>query len=117
MKKFCESLRECEMKIVNFEKKKIKLLIKEKHESYETLKICFVCKEKFENKYLKDKSCHKVIDHCHYTGEYRGDAHSICNLKYSLPKNMLIIFHNGSTYDYHATIKEFQKNYLFMRKH
>ena len=97
MKKFGESLREHEMKIINFEKKKLKLLVKEKHESYE--------------------SCHKVRDHCHYTGEYRGDAHSICNLKYSLPKNMLIIFHNGSNYDYHAIIKEFQKNYLFMRKH
>ena len=25
----------------------------------------------FENKYLKDKKCRKVRDHCHYTGEYR----------------------------------------------
>ena len=26
------------------------------------------------------------IDHCHYTGKYRGAAHSIRNLKYSVPK-------------------------------
>ena len=42
-------------------------------------------KEKFENKYLKDKKYRKVRDHCHYAGEYRGAAHGICNLKYSVP--------------------------------
>ena len=55
MKKFCESLREHAMKIINFKKKKIKLLTKEQQESYENAKICYVCHEKFKNKYLKDK--------------------------------------------------------------
>ena len=32
-------------------------------------------------KYVKDKKYHKVRDHCHYPGEYRGAEHSICNLK------------------------------------
>ena len=27
--------------------------------------------------------------------------HSICNLKYSVPKKIPITFHNGSNYDYH----------------
>ena len=51
-------------------------------ESYENAKICYICKENFEYKYTKDKKYHKVRDHCHYTGEYIGAAHSICNLKY-----------------------------------
>ena len=70
----------------------MKLLTKEQQESYENAKICYICKEKFENKYLKDKKYCKVRDHCHYTGEYRGTAHSICNLKYSVPKKKFLYF-------------------------
>ena len=65
MKKFCEFLRENAMKIVSFKKKKLKLLTKEPQESYENTKICYVGKEKFENKYLKDKKYCKVRDNCH----------------------------------------------------
>ena len=70
MKKFCEFLREHAMKIINFKKKKMKLLTKEQQESYENAKICYICKEKFENKYLKDKKYRKVRDHCYHRGEY-----------------------------------------------
>ena len=49
---------------------------------------------------------HKVRDHCHLTGKYRGAAHNVCNLRYKIPKNIPVIFHNGSTYDYHFIIKE-----------
>ena len=48
MKKFCESLRKHAMKIINFQKKKMKLLTKEQEESYENAKICYICQEKFE---------------------------------------------------------------------
>ena len=85
---------------------KKKLLTKEQQESYKNAKICYICEEKFENRYLKDKKYHKVRDHCHYTGEYRGSAQSICNLKYSVPKKKFIAFHNGSNYDYHFIMKE-----------
>ena len=39
-------------------------------------------------------------DHCHYTAKY-GTAHSICNLRYKTPKEIPVVFDNGSTYDYH----------------
>ena len=54
----------------------MKLVAKEQQESYENAKICYSCKEKFENKYLKNKKYNKVRDHCHYTGEDRGAAHA-----------------------------------------
>ena len=98
--KDCEFLREYAMKIINFKKKKMKLLTKEQQESYENAKICYICKERFENNYLEDKKYCKVSDHCHYTGEYTGATHSICNLKYRVPTKIPIAFHNGSNYDY-----------------
>ena len=45
----------------------MKLLIKEQHKLYENAKLSYTCKEKFENKYLKNKKYHKVRDHCHNT--------------------------------------------------
>ena len=68
--------------------------------------VCYVFKEIFKNKYIKDKKCCKVTDYCHCTGEYRSAAHSICNLKYSVPKEILIVFHNGSSNDYYFVIKQ-----------
>ena len=49
MKKFCEFLREHQMRIINFKKKKMKLLTKEQQKLNENAKICYICKEKFEN--------------------------------------------------------------------
>ena len=52
---FCESLQKHAMKIINFKKKKIKSLTKEKQGSHENAKICYICKEKCKIKYFKDK--------------------------------------------------------------
>ena len=95
------------MKIISFEKKKMKLLTKEKKES--NAEICYICKEKFENRYVKDKKYFKIRDHCHYIREFSGATDSIRNLKCSKPKKNSIAFHNGPNYDYHFIIKE-QKN-------
>ena len=46
MKKFCEFLREHAMKIINFQKKKMKLVTKKQQVSYENVKIFYICKKK-----------------------------------------------------------------------
>ena len=38
----------------------MKLLTKEQQESFENAKICHICKEKFENKYVKDTNTVKL---------------------------------------------------------
>ena len=55
----------------------------------------------------------KVRDHCHYTGKYRGAAHGICNLYYTTQKTIPIVFHNGSTYDYHFIIKQLAREFKY----
>ena len=35
----------------------------------------------------------------------------MCNLRYKIPKEIPVIFHNGSTYDYHFIIKELVKEF------
>ena len=54
---------------------------------------------------------HKVRDHCHYTGKFRGSAHNICNLRYKTPKEIPVVFHNGSTYNYHFIIRQLAKEF------
>ena len=103
MKKFCKDLREHAMKIINYEKKRIVPLTTKEEIWYNKQRIYYICKKEFNN---NDKKQQKVKDHCHYTGKYRGAAHNICNLRYKVPKEIPVVFHNGSTYDYHFIIKE-----------
>ena len=50
-------------------------------------------------------------DHCHYTGKFRGAAHSICNLNYKVPQEIPVKIHNGSKYDYHFIIRELAEEF------
>ena len=111
MEKFCKDLREHATKIINYEKKKMISLTKKEEKNRNKQKVCYICKKEF-NIDDSDKKHHKVKYHCHYTGKYRGEAHNICNLRYRIPKEISIVFHNGSTYDYHFTIKELVKKIL-----
>ena len=108
MKKFSKELREHASKIIDYEKKKMIPLTVEEKIYYNKQKICYICKKEFSN---NEKKNYKVRDHCHYTGKYRGAAHNICNLRYKVSKEIPIVFHNGSIYDYHFIIKELVKEF------
>ena len=103
MKKFCKDLRKQARSIVDCEKKEMTELTEEENFRHYIEDKCFICEKAFfedaKNNYIK------VRDHCHYTGKYRGAAHKICNLMYNTPRETPVIFHNGSSYDYHFIIK------------
>ena len=90
------------MKIISYEKREMIPLTGEETEFYEMHKVCYICEKEFST----DKKYCKVRDHCHYTEKFRGAAHNNYNLRYKTPKKIPIVFHNGSTYDYHFIIKQ-----------
>ena len=92
-------------------------LTKKEEANHNNQKVCYICKKEFdtnnttESNSLERKKNYKVRDHCHYTGKYRGAAHNMCKLRYKIPKEIPIVFHNGSTYDYQFIIKELVKEF------
>ena len=108
MKNFCQDLKEHATKITNYEKKEMISLTKKEEIMHNKQKVCYIRKKGFST---DDKNSFKVRDHCHYTGKYRGAAHDICNLRYKIPKEIPVVFHNGSTYDYHFIIKELAEEF------
>ena len=101
METFCKDLRNQAMKIIYYEKKKMIPLTDEATKSYEKQKVYYICEKEFST----DKN-DKVRDHCHYNAKFRGASHNICNLRYKTLEKILVVFHNGSTYDYHFIIKQ-----------
>ena len=89
-------------------------LTDEEKRYYRNQKACYICQKRFcyNKKQGKIyKLYRKVRDHCHFTGKFRGAAHSICNLRYKIPHEIPVKFHNGSSYDYYFIIKELAEEF------
>ena len=110
MKNFCLNLREHAAKIFNYEKKEMIPLTEGEKNWYNMQKVCHTYKKMFSTDY-NNKKYHKVKDHIYYTGKNRDAAHDICNLRYKIPKEIPVVFHNGSTYDCHFIIKGLAKEF------
>ena len=107
LSKFSKTLKAQVNKIINIEQKPMNPLTEQEKMLHANANICFICEKPFGN----DKNAIKVRDHCHYTGKYRGAAHSACNLQYKIPKSITVVFHNGSNYDFHLIIKQLAKDF------
>ena len=114
IKRFCSDLKELGTKIINYEEKEMIPLTDNENKFYEEQEKCHICQKEFcydKNEKMKFKLYKKVRDHCHYTGKFRGAAHSICNLNYKVPQEIPVKIHNGSKYDYHFIIKELAEEF------
>ena len=110
MKNFCLNLKEHVAKIINHKKKEMIPLTKEEEYKHQKKRTCYICRKPFsvDN---ENKKYRKVKNHCHYTEKYRGAAHGISNLRYNIPREIPVVFHNGSTYDYHFIVKELAEEF------
>ena len=73
----------------------------EAKEKFKSASHCHVCK--------KTVGGDKVRGHCHFTGQFRGAAHSQCNMKYKIDKQgykLPIVFHNLREYDAHLIFQK-----------
>ena len=61
---------------------------------------CYICLGEFT------KTNDKVRDHCHRTGDYRGAAHTRCNINYFNNRYLPVVLHNLKGYDSHLSLKE-----------
>ena len=81
-------------------------LTKEELKLHKDPKVCNFCGKRFLKTFSNNKHYRKVRDDRYYTSKCRGAAPSICNLKFNVPNEIPVFFHNGSNCDYHFTIKD-----------
>ena len=60
---------------------------------------CWICNVDFNN------DNEKVLDHCHYNGQFIGYAHSACKLNRRTLNYTPVIAHNMMNYDLHHIVK------------
>ena len=49
---------------------------------FECAQVCHICEQ-----IIVDEN-DRIIDHCHFTGVYRGLAHNACNLNYRISQRV-----------------------------
>ena len=82
MEKFARAINVMAMIIIHTPQKPTIPLTDKEQRKHDRANHCHICEKKFSHnkKRVKYRKYCKVKDHDHYTGKYRGAAHSICNL-------------------------------------
>ena len=110
MKKLADSLKDHASIIISYDQKKLIKLTEEEYENHKNKKVCYICNKEL-SAYDEDKNYCKVKNYCKFTGKYQGSCHKICRSKCRLLKEIPIMFHNGSTYDYHFIINKLANSF------
>ena len=105
--RFCKEVPEAAKKLFDTKMMPMKKFNKKQQNDYDNATCCYICGKQFGT----HKKHRKVWDHGHYTGDYRGAVHPICNLRYSKQVDIPVAFQNGTKYDFKLLITEFAKEF------
>ena len=64
---------------------------------------CWICEKDFSDEDIV------VLDHCHYSGQFLGWAHRVCNINRKTINFTPVIAHNLQNYDLHHIVKALAK--------
>ena len=108
IEKLCDELKQVSNNIINAKEKYHIPLSEDQLNAHANAKACYICNRHFNDikKSKHYKNFKKVIYHNYYTGLYQGAAHALCCLKYIRQRDIPVVLHNGSNYDFHLIIKE-----------
>src|SRR6218665_2880327 len=96
---FVDSLQDTIKQIYNqFKFPKQMIFNSNDRKNFKAATSCHICGGSF----CKDR----VGDHCHWSGKFKGAAHSECNLNYKISKFIPVVCHNLSCYDSHLFVKK-----------
>ena len=105
MERFCKGLRDHTLKIINFEEKEMIPLTDQENKSNEKQKVCYICKKEFSTDVNEKMHLNYTIK-SEITVTKRNRRR-----KYKTSKEILVVFHNGSIYDYHFIINKVAKEF------
>ena len=107
VERFCEHIiSEAKRLYTSFPEHPMITLTKSQLKEHKQATKCHICFKEFRDS--------KVRNHCHYSGLYRGTAHSSYNLRYKIPSYTPVIFQNLAGYDAHLFIRELAKHISHM---
>ena len=104
---FCNEVHEIARDLITIKRKPLEKLSNKQQIVHDNAENCYICKKVFGN----NKKHRKVRDHDHYTGKYRGAAHTICNLRYTTQVDIPVFFDNGTNYDFNLIMTELAKEF------
>lgn len=97
------SLQALERELLPYQLEVKPMNITEKQKAeFQASKQCYMCEEPF---YEDSEKWHKVRDHNHATGEYRGAAHAVCNLNKRRSTHIPVFLHKLRGYDAHLIME------------
>ena len=89
LEKFCDYIRQEANRLYHmFPEKLMDPLTPKQWKKYNKASMYHICYKQFGD----SKKSPKVHNHCHYTGRYRRPTHKNCNLMYTIPSYIPVVF-------------------------